>query len=125
MKVEEIMNKALVVDESISTKSAAKLMSEHNLGCLLIMKGDTISGIVTERDIMKNIGKLGLKISKIMNKNVISVSKNESIDNAAVIMAKNNIKKLPVMYKGKLQGIVTSTDIVAHSEDLNENYLLD
>ncbi|MFH1500391.1 MAG: CBS domain-containing protein [archaeon] len=125
MRVEDVMNKALVVSENISLKEAARLMSEHNLGCLTIMKGEQVTGIITERDIIKNISKLGGKVSKIMSKNVISVDKNESLDNAARIMAKNKIKKLPVIHKGQLVGIVTSTDVIAHSDDLNENYLLD
>ncbi|MFH1307267.1 MAG: CBS domain-containing protein [archaeon] len=125
MKVEEIMNKALVIDENVSVNGAAKIMSDHSIGCLVIMKGEKVIGIVTEKDIIKNLGKLGQKISKIMSRSVISIDRNDSIDNAALIMSKNKVKKLPVIHKGRLEGIITATDIIAHSDQLNDNYLLD
>jgi len=125
MKVSEIMNKAYVADGSISMKEAAKIMSEKNVGCLIVMKGDKILGIVTERDVIKNIGQLGSKISSVMTKSVITVDASDNIDNAAVVLAKNRIKKLPVLKKGKLAGIITATDIIAHSEDINEEFFIE
>lgn len=125
MKVSEIMNKAVVVEDNISLKDAAKIMSERAIGSLIIMKKEKISGIVTERDIMKNVNKLGSKISECMSKNVVAIEHNESLDNAALIMGKNKIKRLPVLNKDKLVGIITATDILANSEALNESFLLE
>jgi len=125
MKISEVMNKAFVVDDSISLKQAAKIMSDKNIGSLIVIKKDKIVGIVTERDIMKNIGKIGGKISSVMTKNVVTIEFKDTIDNAALIMAKNKIKRLPVMKKGILVGIITATDILANSDSLNEEFLLD
>jgi CBS domain-containing protein len=124
MKVEDVMNKIVVIDNDISVKEAAKIMSDKNLGCLVVMD-DSVEGIITERDIMKNLDKVDSDVSKIMSKNVITISPDASLDQAAEIMTKNNIKKLPVMKGGKLLGIITATDIVANSDSLNENFLLD
>ena len=68
---------------------------------------------------------MGEKVSKIMTKNVITIDERESIDDAALIMAKNKIKRLPVLKSGKLIGIVTATDILANSDSLNEEFLLE
>ena len=125
MKVSEVMNKAIVVEENISLRDAAKIMSDKNIGSLIIMKNEKIIGIITERDIMKNVGRLGEKIPQVMTKNVVTIEANETIDNAASIMAKNKIKRLPVLKKGSLAGIVTATDILANTDSMNEEFLLD
>jgi|SRR3989344_8033221 len=125
MKISRVMNKAIVVEEDIKLRDAAKLMSEKNIGSLIIMHGEKIIGIITERDIMKNISRLDNKISSIMSRNVVCVDEGESLDNAAILMAKYRIKRLPVLKKGKLIGIVTATDILGNVEDLNENFFFE
>ena len=125
MRVKEAMNKAVAIEKDISLKEAAKIMSDRNIGCLIILKNDKITGIITERDIMKNVSNIDRKISSAMSKNVITINHDESIDNAALIMAKNKIKKLPVVEKENLIGIITATDIVANYDILNEDFLLD
>ena len=125
MKVAEIMNKAFVVDDNISLKQAVSIMSNKGIGSLIIMKKDKIIGIATERDILKNVSKLGNKISQVMSKNVVTIDERETVDNAALIMAKNKIKRLPVLKKGNLVGIITATDVLANSGSLNEEFLLD
>jgi len=125
MKVKEIMNKAVVVDHNISVREAAKIMSDRNIGSLIILKSSKIIGIITERDVMKNISSLSKGISSIMSKNVISVECNESIDNAALIMNEKKIKRLPVVDSGKLVGIITATDLIANSDILNEDFFFE
>ena len=118
------MNKAIVVDHDISLKEAAKIMSDKNIGSLVVIKGENIYGIVTEHDIMTNANNLNKKISSIMSKNVLTINENEDIDEAALVLCKNKIKRLPVVDKDeKLVGIITSTDLIAHSDELNEEFL--
>ncbi len=126
MKVEEVMNKAVAVDHNITLKDAAKLMSDKNIGSLIAVKGDKILGILTERDIMNNISNLGAKISTVMARKVITIDREEDIDEAALLMTKNKIRRLPVVDNDKrLVGIITSTDLIAHSEDISEEFLFD
>ena len=125
MRVDEVMNKAIAIDSDVSLKQAAKIMSSKNIGSLIVLKKDKIAGIVTEKDVIKNVSNLGRKISSIMAKNVLTVENNDSIDNAAAIMDSRKIKRLPVLEKGKLVGIITATDIIANSDVLNEEFLFD
>ncbi len=125
MKVKEIMNKAIVIEHDISVKDAARIMSARNIGSLIVLNKNKIAGIITERDVMKNVSCLGKKISSVMNKNVVIVDHSESLENAALIMTERKIKRLPVVDNGKLVGMVTATDIVANSDLLNEDFLLD
>ena len=125
MKVKEIMNKSIVAESNIKGKDAVKIMAQHNIGSLVITNKDKIVGIVTERDILKNINKLNEKISNIMSKNVICIDENESIERAAFIMKEKKIKRLPVTRNNKLVGIITATDLIANAEELNEPFFFD
>jgi len=125
MKVKEIMNKAVVENHDIKVKDAAKIMSDKNIGSLILMNQDKIVGIITDTDILRNINKLDIGISKVMSKNVVTIGENESIDRAAIIMKEKKIKRLPITKKGKLAGIITATDIIANSEELNEQFFFD
>lgn len=119
------MNKAIVTEPDISAKQAAKIMSSRKIGSLIILKKNKVEGIVTERDILRNVSQLGRKVSNIMTSKVTMIESGESLENAALIMTENKIKRLPVVEKGKLVGIITATDIVANSDLLNEDFLLD
>ncbi len=125
MKINKVMNKAIVVEPGIKVRQAARIMSQKRIGSLIVMRKDKIVGIITERDVMKNVNKLDSKIDSIMSKNVICVDEGESIDNAAVLMSKYKIKRLPVLKDKKLVGIMTATDVIANSDSLNEDFFFD
>lgn len=125
MKILDIMHDIKVVSPGITVKEAADIMSKEEIGCLVVITGSKVSGIVTERDILRNITRIKEKIDKIMSKNVITVEDSDTIDRAAEIMADSKIKRLPVTRDGKLVGIVTVTDIISNSKEINENFLLE
>jgi CBS domain-containing protein len=125
MKIYEIMKKIVAVEENMSLKQAAKLMSEKDIGSLVLLKNDNIQGIVTEKDIKDNINNLDMKISKFKPAKIITIDQNESLEEAAEIMAKHKIKRLPVTENGKLSGIITATDIICHSEEISEDFFFD
>lgn len=126
MKIKEVMSKAIAVNRDVSLKEAAKIMSGRNIGSLVIVNGNDIVGIITERDILRNASKLDSKISKAMNKNIVTINQNADIDEAAALMAKHKIRRLPVFDdKCKLVGIITATDIIAHAEDIGDEFWFD
>src|SRR3989344_8200603 len=127
MKVKEIMNNVIVAEDSISIGEAARIMSEKGIGSLVLINKKSISGIVTERDVLKAAAQrmLGSSVKSIMAKKVYTISKDDSLDEAASIMKAKKIKRLPVIDDGKLLGIITATDLIANSDELNEEFLLD
>ena len=125
MKIEEAMNKAVVIEQNLSLKQASKVMASKNIESLVVMKGKNIIGIITEGDVSSNSGSLGNAVSSVMSKTVITIDKDESLDNAAILMKKNKIKSLPVLEKEKLVGIITADDLLANSNELNEEFLFD
>lgn len=126
MLVKEIMNKVCVVTSDITLKRAAELMLENNIGSLVILKKNKLGGIITERDIIKNLSSLNRSISKIMTKKIITISQNSFLEAAAEIMKKSRIKRIVVIDKKKNMpvGIITATDIIANSDLLNEDGFL-
>jgi len=125
MKIKEVMNKVVAIEKDMSLKVAAKIMSEKNIGSLVVVNGDKILGIVTERDIVTNAANLGKGVKSVMVKNVVTISPDDELDNAAVLMRKNKIHRIPVVEDEKLVGIITATDLIANSEDLDEEFILE
>lgn len=115
MKVSQIMRKANTVDENITVKDAAKIMSKNNVGCVIITKGNSVKGIITERDVMKNISKLNKKVKEIMPKKILTVNQEDEVESAVKLIRENEVKRIPVISNKKIVGIITITDILAHS----------
>lgn len=125
MQVKEIMKKAATASPKATVKEAAKTMVNQSIGSLIVVEKGKLVGIITERDILKYVAtsaKPNAPVSKVMSKNVKTVASNSDIEEAAAIMTQNKIKKLPVVDRGKLVGIVTATDLVAHAENFDEPF---
>ena len=110
-------------EENHSINTIAKVMSENNIGSVVIVKSNEVgglSGIITERDIVRIAGAaqtssstlLQLIARDIMSKPVITIDAVSSIQDAIQSMKLNNIRRLPVVNKeGKMVGIITDKDI--------------
>jgi len=125
MLVKEVMNRNVKTARSTDTvKDAAKIMTENRIGSLVVVSGTgEVIGIVTERDIMSKVVAFGrnadeVKIEEIMSKNIITISPNNTLEDAANIMTSKKIKKLPVVEDGGLIGIVTATDLISYEKEL-------
>ena len=116
MKVSEIMTPAAVADRADDTLAeAARKMWEQQTGSLLVMDGDSLLGIITERDILKAVATgtplEETRISEIMAKDVVTVHPGTSLREAAGIMTDKWIRHLPVVERGKLVGILSQRDL--------------
>jgi CBS domain-containing protein len=115
MLVKAVMNKPVTAKDEISVRQAAKIMSNRGIGSLIIVKDKKIVGIITERDIMRNVAKLEGKVTGVMSKSVKTIGPDEDVNAAADTMSRYKIKRLPVVSDKKLVGIITATDVLAHS----------
>lgn len=124
MKVREAMKQPFVIEKDMTLREAAKIMSLKQIGSLIFISDEKIKGILTDTDLVRNFSSTG-KVSGVMSKNVISIGSNENIEKAAELMRKNAIKRLPVLENGKLVGIITITELIAHSDELEEEFFFD
>ncbi|MCD6591276.1 MAG: CBS domain-containing protein [Candidatus Aenigmarchaeota archaeon] len=119
MLVKEIMTKEIpTVKRGVSVVEAAREMTKRKTKFLIITEKGKLAGIVTEWDFVtkllaKSKDPAKTKIDDIMTKKVIVVAPDMEIEEAAKIMSKYNIKKLPVVTGGALVGVVTAMDIIA------------
>lgn len=116
MKISDIMTKAAVIDQPDDTLTmAAKKMWEQQTGSLLVLDGEDLVGIITERDILKAVAAGtdldGTRISQVMTKDLITVDPQTSLREAAGVMTDRWIRHLPVLEKGKLVGIASQRDL--------------
>lgn len=126
MIVKDIMNKnVLTTEPDVTVQEAAKKMVDGGTKFLIVTEKEKLVGIVTEWDFLKKIAgeeefKENAKLETIMTKKVIVVPPDTDIREAAEIMASNNIKKLPIVEKNVLIGVVTAMDIIAAEPKLLE-----
>ena len=118
MLVSEVMSRQVI---SMSTDEpctrAARLISRYNIGAVPVCgENGRLRGIVTDRDIVlrcvasENDPDL-TPVKEIMSRCVLSVSPESSVTEAADIMSKGQIRRLPVVSKGKLVGVISLSDI--------------
>jgi CBS domain-containing protein len=123
--VRDIMNSPVVSASPNDTiHDIAKKMKEGNIGSIVIMEKDKPVGIVTDWDIVSNAIVNDAKPSQIKAKDVMqeiyTIESEESITEAARMLRKHNIKRLGVVYKSRLVGIISSSDVIAVTPDLVE-----
>jgi len=99
--------------------SCAEKMKENSVGSLLVMQKEELAGIVTERDMVTKVvaGKLNAEkalVKEIMTpaKDIVSIEPERDIYEAMVLMKDCDVRRLPVMEKGKVKGYITVKDIV-------------
>lgn len=116
-KVKDLMsNKIIAVLPSDSVMEVAFLMSEHHIGAVPVVSAGEIKGMVTDRDIVlrcvaQNKNTKDIKASEIMSDNIAFVTPDQSINDAAEIMANEQIRRLPVLTDGYISGIISLADI--------------
>ena len=123
-KVSNILSRkgynAISVDPNTSVLDALKVMAENNIGSVTVMENDEFLGIMTERDysrkvVLKNKNSTDTKVKEIMTEQLPSVKPDDSIDHCMELLTKNNIRYLPVLVDGKLNGIISISDVVSET----------
>ena len=128
IQTRNIMVKEVITTTRDSTvEEAVKLMNEHEIGCLIVTENKKPIGIVTERDLLKRILAKSqilkkIRVEEVMSTPLISVEPDVEIGDASRLMFQKNIKKMPIVKKDKLLGLVTLTDILRIQPQLIKMY---
>jgi CBS domain-containing protein len=127
MVVKDIMSSPVVtLDENATSNKVANLMDENNLGCVIVTnKAGKPVGIITERDLVarvlaKNLVPDAIKAKEIMTAPLVTIQPEATISEAARRMSRLDIRRLGVVYKGNLVGLLSSRDILGVMPELIE-----
>ena len=127
MIVKDIMSSPVVtLDENANSNKVATLMDENGLGCVIITnKAGKPVGIITERDLVirvlaKNLMPDTVKAKEIATSPLLTITPDTTISEAARRMSRLDIRRLGVVYKGNLVGLISSRDIVGVMPELIE-----
>jgi len=119
--VSDLMTKTDIqfVNPATSVREAAEDMKRLHRGCLVVISKGMLVGILTERDLVQKVLAVGKNpeetlVSKIMSEPVITVKPETSLSDAAKIMVRNKIRRLPVMEGSKVVGMLTASDFAKY-----------
>ena len=104
---------------------ALESMAKHNTGALLVMDGDKMVGILSERDCVRKVDLKGksardTKVSEIMTKNVITVQCDQTLEECESLMMDKGIRHLPVYDGEKLAGFLSVRDLLGEMIEMQK-----
>lgn len=123
--IRDIMTRRVVTaDPDTNVADISRKMLKENVGCIIVVEDNQPIGIITERDIVrklvsKDLNPTATTIKELMAEPIITVPHDMSLLDVTKKMAQMNIRRFPVVKNGKMVGIVSETDIVSVSSDLD------
>ena len=121
LEVGDVMTpKVLTEDEDVPVSAISRDMEVSGVGSIVITRGGKPVGIVTDRDIaikitMKDRKASEIHAKEIMSSPLISIAIDAPLEKACEILAANNIRRLPVIEEGNLQGIISVRNILTRN----------
>ena len=111
-----MVENVVTLQADASAHDAVKLMNKNRIGCLVVVYNGKIFGILTERDLLERVlekckDPKETMVSEIMTSQVIVGDPDMHLDEATRLMFENKVKKLPIVKRNRIIGLVTLTDI--------------
>lgn len=133
MKVSEIMTqRPIKVDSSATAKDVAEIMERENVGTVLVVKGDRLEGLVTDRQILTKVLAVGkdpkkINVNEFMTKDPITANPDMEIEKISQIIGQKGYRRIPIVEEERLVGIISIADIAEHARTCNvcTQYLFD
>jgi CBS domain-containing protein len=101
---------------STALTEAVATLAERGIGALVVLDGDRVAGIVSERDVVRRLqhapGIEGLEVGEVMTSPALTCESSATVDDLMATMTEQRIRHLPVVDGGRLVGIVSIGDVV-------------
>jgi CBS domain-containing protein len=130
--VQELMtSNPCSIDSDKSVAYAAKMMRDEDVGLAAIVEGNRLVGTVTDRDIAIRVVAEGkdpesTKVTEIASTELVTVAPQQGLDEALQLMAKHQVRRLPVVEEdGRLAGVVAQADVARNTDDARTGELVE
>jgi len=116
------------LDITASVREALKLLAEKDVGALLVLDGERVAGIFSERDFArvlaeKDMFSLDTPVADLMTHEVFSVSPEDNIEQCMQLMTEKHIRHLPVLQDDRLVGLISIGDVVKHLISYQKSFI--
>jgi CBS domain-containing protein len=120
-----IKRNVVTIGPNEPVQTAARLMKQENIGCLIVVDGRDPVGMVTERDFLTKILAEGrpyhaIKVKDVMSSPLMTISPSTSVFVAAEKMVELGVRRFPIMDEDKILGVITESDLLQFAPDLIE-----
>ena len=122
--IREVMTSKLCsIDTDKSVAYAAKMMRDEDVGIAPIVEGDRLVGVLTDRDIAVRVVAEGrdpeqVKVTEVASRDVVTLDPQQDLDEALRLMARHQVRRLPVVEEdGRLVGVLAQADVAQEAGD--------
>ena len=117
------------VGASDSVVSAARVMRDHHIGSLPVTENHQLLGMLTDRDITTRVvadGKApeAMPVADVYSRDIVCIDASSDLDQALQLMARHQIRRLPVVENGRLVGMVAQADIALTQHEKRTGHLV-
>ena len=107
----------VTIDPDATVRELLAGLTEHNIGAMVVVGPHGLAGVVSERDVVRELhahgaSMLARPVSAIMSGVVATCTKTDSVDDISVLMTEHRVRHVPVLDDGRLAGIVSIGDVV-------------
>lgn len=123
MRISEVLSSkpikdVITVAPDATVRELVALLAQHNVGALVVCEGETLAGIVSERDVVRRLQQdetvLDRPVSSIMTSDVKTCAPDMRVNDLMQVMTTERFRHMPVLDDGRLVGIVSIGDVVKH-----------
>ena len=122
--IREVMTSKLCsIDTDKSVAYAAKMMRDEDVGIAPIVEGERLVGVLTDRDIAVRVVAEGrdpeqVKVTEVASRDVVTLDPQQDLDEALRLMARHQVRRLPVVEEdGRLVGVLAQADVAQEADD--------
>jgi CBS domain-containing protein len=120
--------KLITVSSAASIFDALKIMAESNIGCLIVLEGDSYVGIFKERDYARKIVLEGRSsdtttVNEIMISDIPMLNMNDTIELCSKLMTEKTLRYLPVFENNQLVNVISQSDIIKYTIDSQKSLI--
>jgi CBS domain-containing protein len=113
-----------------SLADAAKSMKQEDVGSLPVVEDGRVVGVITDRDIVvRAVAEQGdprsIRVTEIASREVVTVEPEQDLDEALALMARHQVRRLPVVENGALVGVLAQADVALEAKEKDSGELLE